>query len=185
VLLVVLLWPWPGLAGVFSQAASFVCDAIAGIEWGRDSQIHFIPSRYEPEHPWWVSMTIKNVFTGQSLEMPVDTRTLGYIRIAVFAALAIAWPFWTTKRVAGATACGFVLLLGGIAFSLVLPIVQVLGIVKVLSLGVLTQSMVSIGILTLATYPGMAFAIPALIWLFVMRFAHEHPLAGSGGCKNS
>jgi hypothetical protein len=42
------------------------------------------------------------------------------------------------------------LLLGVVALSLLLPIVHVLGIVKVPSLGMLAESIVSIGILALA-----------------------------------
>jgi hypothetical protein len=150
-----------------------VCNALTVFDASGDSQIEFAPQGYGPEHPWWISMTIKSVFTGQSMNMPVDTRTLGYVRIAVFVALALAWPMWKTRRLAKATACGFALLLAVMAVSLALPILQVLEAVRVLSLGTLTQSIISIGILTLVMYPSMAFAIPALIWLLVVRLAHR------------
>jgi hypothetical protein len=172
-LVVVLLWPWPGLATLFSGAVADGCDAVAGQVSGTDSEIHFVADRYEPAHPWWVRMSVKNVFTGESFEVPLDTRTVAYIRIVVFLSLAIAWPFWSTRRGTKATLWGFALLIGSIALTVVFPLLQVLSMVKVLGLGVLTQSVLSIGILTFVTYPSMAFAIPGLVWLLTLRMASD------------
>jgi len=73
-------------------------------------------------------------------------------------------------------AWGFALLIGLIALTIVLPLLQVLGIVKALALGVLTQSTLSIGILTLLTYPSMAFAVPGLVWLLTLRLGRLGPV---------
>jgi hypothetical protein len=168
-LMVILLWPWHGLGSSFSEAMADGCDAIAGLVSGSGSEIHFAAARYEPEHPWYVQMSAKNVFTDESYRVPVDTRTVAYIRVVVFLSLAMAWPFWTTKRGLTATAVSFAGLVALIGLTLVFPLLQILQIVRVLHLGVLTQSAVSIGILTLVTYPSMAFAIPSLVWLLALR----------------
>jgi hypothetical protein len=149
------------------------CDAVAALASGADAEIRFVAERYEPEHPWWVQLSVKNVFTNESFRVPVDTRTVAYIRIAVFLSLAVAWPFWATTRRIRATLGGFVVLVASIALTVVLPLLQVLGMVNVLGLGTLTQSALSIGILTLVTYPSMAFAIPCIVWLLTLRLAAE------------
>ena len=177
----ILLFPWPVLAKSFSAAMAEVCDAGAGVVSGNEAEIHFVADSYQG-HPWWIQMSVKNVFTSESFQIPVDSRTVAYIRIAVFLSLALAWPFWVTKRTMTATAWGFALLIGLIALTIVIPLLQVLGMTKVLSLGVFTQSVLSIGILTLLTYPSMAFAVPGLIWLLTLRFGvprHFHELSGS------
>jgi hypothetical protein len=174
----VLLWPWSGLAEPFSVAFADVCNALVGLGGGGDSEIRFVASHYEPDHPWWVLMSVRNVFTAESFGVPVDTRTVAYIRIAVFVSLALAWPLWRTRREIAALAIGATLLAFTIALSVAIPLLQVLGMVKVLSLGVWAQSVLSVGILTLVTYPSMAFAVPGLIWWLTLRIAAARPANG-------
>jgi hypothetical protein len=169
VLLALLLWPWPGIGRSFAESMAGACDAAAGLVSGAGSEIHYAAPGPAPEHPWWMQMSVKNVFTGESFEVPVDTRTVAYVRIAVFVALSLAWPIWTSRRGAKATACAFGLLLATVALTLTLPLLQVMGMVRVLPLGVRTQSIISVGILSLVTYPSMAFAIPALLWWLSLR----------------
>jgi hypothetical protein len=174
-LLAVLLWPWPAIGHFCAEAFADGGQALVGLVVGEGAEVRFVASHYEPEHPFWVQMLVKNAFTGQSFELPVDTRTVVYLRIAVFLALALAWPVWKTRRGARATAWGFALLLATIVLSVALPLLQVLGMVSVLPLGALTQSVISIGILTLVTYPSMAFAIPGLFWVLTLRLARATP----------
>jgi hypothetical protein len=163
-LVAILLVPLPGIASSFSDAMADGCAALASLLTDAGSEVHFVSKHYGAEHPWWVQLAVRNVFTGKAFEVPVDTRTVAYVRIAVFLSLAVAWPFWTSRRAIAATAGGFALLLGSIALSIVLPLLQALEIVQALELGRLVQSIVSVGILTLLTYPSMAFAVPSLLW---------------------
>jgi hypothetical protein len=173
----VLLWPWSWLARPFAAGFARVCDAIVAPVSGEGAQIHFAVPDSDPKHPWWILMSVKNIFTGELFSIPVDTRTLAYVRIAVFVALALTWPVAVTRRGAGALAVGIALFAMAMALSVGLPLLQVLGIVRVVGLGVLSQSVISIGILTFVTYPSMAYAIPALIWWLTWRMA----LPRSGG----
>jgi hypothetical protein len=165
----VLLVPWPGLASPFAETAADGLGVLAMPISTADAEIHFMAGHYGNEHPWWVQMSVKNVFTNQAFEVPVDTRTVAYIRIVVFLSLAIAWPFWTSRRRIVATAAGFAGLIGLILLSVELPLLQVLGMVRVLELGRFAQSLISVGILTLVTYPSMAFAVPAFVWFVTLR----------------
>ena len=176
-LLAVLLWPWSGLGERFATAFARVCDALVHVVSGDGAQIHFIATGKDPEHPWWVTMAVRNVFTGQSFGIPVDTRTVAYVRFAVFLALALAWPVGRTLRGLKAVALGGTLLVAVTAASVAIPLLQVLGMVKILGIGVLAQSVLSIGILTLVTYPGMAYAIPGLLWWLTLRLAESPPAA--------
>jgi hypothetical protein len=175
-LLAVSIAPWPGLATPFARAMASACDAVAGAV--SDAEVHFEAQRYAPEHPWWVRMSVRNVFTNESFEVPVDTRTVAYLRIVVFLAFALAWPSWAMRRGIEAALGGLAILVVLIALTVLLPLLQVLGMVKVLSIGVLAQSLLSIGIMTLGTYPSMAFAIPGLVWLLMLRWM-------AGGAKGA
>jgi len=167
----VLLAPWPGLSAFFSEKVAEAGNAFASIAAavaGISPEIHFVAGEY-PEHPWWARLAVENVFTTASFEVPVDTRTVVYIRLAVFVAMLAAWPIAVTRRAARAVALGLGLLVATIGISLLAPILQALGLVKVLALGRLTQSALSVGILTLDTYPSMAFAVPGLVgWLTLL-----------------
>jgi exosortase/archaeosortase family protein len=170
-MMIISLFPWPGLGRAFSLSFARLGEACFGRLAGESAEIHFFASRYDPAEPWWVLMTVRNVFTGEAYDLPLDTRTIGYIRIAVFASLILAWPIWTSRRAFKALVSGFVFLFAATGLAVVVPLLQVLGLLKVLSLGVLAQSALSVGILTVVTYPSMAFAIPALIFWMVVRLA--------------
>jgi hypothetical protein len=176
---VVLLAPWPGLSAFSSekvaQAGNAFASMVAAVA-GISPEIHFVAGEY-PEHPWWVRLAVQNVFTTASFEVPVDTRTVVYIRLAVFVAMLVAWPIAATRRGAKAVALGLALLAGTIGISLLAPILQALGLVKVLALGRLTQSALSVGILTLDTYPSMAFAIPGLVGWLTLLLARTSSIA--------
>jgi hypothetical protein len=190
-----LLSPWPGLARAFSVAFGGACNALVQLAANGDGQVDFVASRYEPDHPWWVLMSVKNVFTAESFGVPVDTRTVAYLRMSTFISLALTWPLWKTRRQMMALAFGIALLSLSIAVSVALPLLQVLGMVHVLALGVAVQSILSVGILMLVTYPSMAFAVPGLIWWLTLRVAANPadarfpaaqratagPAAGAGG----
>jgi hypothetical protein len=51
---------------------------------------------------------------------------------------------------------------------------------QVLGLGALTQSLLSIGILTLVTYPSMSFAVPAIVWALAFWMASTGTAGGAG-----
>jgi hypothetical protein len=167
--LALLLAPWPGLGRAFSALFAGCCDALVNLFTGNGAEVHFSAADGDGVHPWWVTMSAKNVFTGQSYEIPVDARTVGYVRIAVFLAFALAWPLWKTGRGRRALAAGALLILAVVGLTVAFPLVQVLGMVRILGLGVLTQSFLSIGILTLVTYPSMAYALPGLVGWLTLR----------------
>jgi len=172
-LLVAFLLPWPGLASFFSAAtadALGACAALLGGATGLADEVRFVAGHY-PDHPWFVQLAVKNVFTTASFDIPIDTRTVAYVRIAVFVALAAAWPIARTRRALSAAVFGLALLLALIAFSVLLPTLQVLELVGLIKLGTALQSLISVGIMTLVTYPSMAFAVPAFVWLSTLYVA--------------
>jgi hypothetical protein len=162
----------------FAAAFARVCSAVVAPAFGEGVEIQFGLPDNDPKHPWWILMAVKNVFTGEAFNIPVYTRTIAYVRLAVFVALALIWPVPMTRRGAGAAALGVALLAAVMALTVTLPLLQVLGIVNVLGLGVLAQSVLSIGILTLVTYPSMAYAIPGLIWWLTWRVATPRAAGG-------
>jgi hypothetical protein len=168
--LVVFVGPWDWLAHEFP---SWFCDlgnALADFDWLGSSRIRLLGLQY-PEHPWWVLLNVKNVFTGASFAMTIDTKTVVYIRLVVFFALALAWPIWITRRGLKAFAVALGALIGSIALTLLLPLLQTLAGLKLIQLGAFTRLLISAGLSSLVTYPGMAFAVPGLIFAMAARWA--------------
>src|ERR1700742_3549544 len=97
-IIVLLLWPWPGLGRAFASGFGRVSAAVVSPLVGAATAVRFDGYGADGDHPWWLYLAVKNRLTGQSYGIPVDTRTLAYIRLAVFLALAVAWPVPRTRR---------------------------------------------------------------------------------------
>jgi len=168
------LWPWPGLAHAFTGAFAAACNGVARVDLGWHARVAFEP-HYAPDAPWLVLLSITNELSGRSFRIPVDTRTVAYLRFAVFFALALASSILRTRRGVRAAAAGVAVLAAITAVTIELGVLQVFGMLGVLRLGVLAQSVLSVGILTLVSYPSMAFAVPGLVWVLTMRLAAPAP----------
>jgi hypothetical protein len=181
-LIILLLWPWPGVGRAFASGFGAVSEVLVSPFISPETVLHFQLRDSDIDHPWWLYLAVKNRLTGQSYGIPVDTRTLAYVRLAVFLALAVAWPVPWTRRGITCLASGAAALLAVIGVSLALPLMQVLELLGIVRLGVYVQSLASVGILSLVSYPSMAYAVPGLIyalavWVSVPRARGARRLA--------
>lgn len=175
-ILLPLLAPWPGLAHAFSSAFSVAGNSVLHLA-SAGCRLDLAPSLHE-DHPWWIALHVTNTLSEETFHVDVDTRTTGYIRLAMLVALACSWPSLPWRIRLRATTAAFGLLLVAGAITLALPLVQILGVMQIIQLGRIAQSILSIGILTAITYPSMAYAIPALLWLIALRMSGaDDPIA--------
>ena len=156
--------PWPGLDAAFVGAVGAVATAVAD-PLTASSNVTFVlrPARAVEEQPAWrgVISVRQDLPDGPvSHAGAIDLRRAGYLQLATFASLALAWPPKSRRRalLAGAVAFGIV------AATVAVPIFAFLSTLGVASLpGV--DALVSLAARALVAAPGMAYAVPGLAWL--------------------
>jgi hypothetical protein len=166
-----LLWPWPGVGRAFASGFGRISEVAVTPLVGRETTVRFETRDSDADHPWWLYLAVNNRMTGASYGIPVDTRTLAYIRLAVFLALAVAWPLPRTARGLACLAGAAAVLVAVIGVSLLLPLGQVFELLGIMRLGAFVQSLASVGILSLVSYPSMAYAVPGLIYALAAYLA--------------
>ena len=166
-LLLALLLPWPGLArfcgstfsGFASEAADFALS-------GGPAALEFTPASAHlgaELHAWDVLVSARDESTHALVQTALDLRRTLYLPSAVFLALVLALRLPLRKKVAllavglGALQIGPALTLLSF-FSGKLP-------VQAFHLARVTSWVVEVAYRTLVAPPGMAFALPALLWL--------------------
>jgi hypothetical protein len=180
-LIILLLWPWPGVGRAFAWGFGGVSEAVVSPFISTETVLHFqLRDSDAVDHPWWLYLAVRNRLTGQSYGIPVDTRTLAYVRLAVFLALAVAWPVPRSRRGITCLALGAAALLAMIGVSVALPVAQVLELLGIVRLGAFVQSLASVGILSLVSYPSMAYAVPGLIYALAIWFSVPRARGGRG-----
>ncbi len=180
-LLVLLLWPWPGVGRAFASGFGTIGEAAFAPFVGAATTVRFETRETYADHPWWLYLAVKNRMTGASYGIPVDTRTLAYVRLAVFLALAVAWPLPRTARGVACLAGAGGALLAVIGVSVLLPLGQVFELLGIVRLGAPVQSLASVGILSLISYPSMAYAVPGLIYALAARLS----ISRAGGVRDA
>jgi hypothetical protein len=162
VLLLLFLWPWRAVG----RAWSHVVVGLARLFLATRASVAF---RYPPgtgDDAWRLRVVADDLTSGRFVETALDLRRAGFIAIAVFAALVLATPLRWRRR-AGMLAIGLVPLL-------VLPLLPMIALfsgavsVRAFDLGPLAHTAVSIAYRVLVTAPGMAFALPGLLWLLLI-----------------
>lgn len=154
-----LLWPWPGWGSMFAAFYGHLGEAICAA---------FAPPgvtvRWQPEaapDAWNALVTLTR--SGDSAQLLWDVRRAPYLPMAVHTALSLAFPVRWHKRL------GIGLL--GLALLQVLPTLRLIALFssdtpfKLFELPKVLMAMNEIAARVLVLPPGMAFAVPALLFL--------------------
>jgi hypothetical protein len=172
--LIVLLAPWPGLGrayvALYGSAAAVIAKPIlasSGVE------LAFAPSAQDdPKHEWFAMVSVLDAQThARQHNMVTDLRRTGYLQIALYLAAAAAYPLRNRVRLLLVVTAGLALLA---SFGW-LPIMMYLAKKQIITLGSWSLSLLSVVYRSLVTPPGMAFAVPGLLWLAARTFL-EKPL---------
>lgn len=159
-LLLLFLWPWPivgrACSGVVSGTARLLLDT------GPDVTLRFPGG----DDPWRLRIIADEARTGRFVETALDLRRAGFIVPAVFIALVLVTPLRWRRR-----ATLLAIALPPFALLPLLPIVaQFSGPLPVRAFhpGPVVRAATGIAYHVLVTVPGMAFALPLLLWLLLM-----------------
>lgn len=124
------------------------------------------------QHPWRVTLHVEEreatTATARHLiAVPIDLRSLLFLPSAAFLALAIAMPLRSTWAHVQIIVCGLLILEPVLVLLVALPLLSFLGgtgPVQAFSLSRPTHVVLQILYRALVAPPGMAYAIPLLLW---------------------
>lgn len=162
VLVVVLFLPWPGLGRGYARVVAMLAEAVL-VPASPTVTLRFgVPAAGEGR-VWRLDVHAEDAATGQFVETALDLRRAGYLASAVFTALVLATRMRRWRRLATLGA--------GLVALQVLPLLPVLAFfsgklpVQVFVLGDLARTAVDVAYRALVAPPGMAYAVPAMLWL--------------------
>lgn len=168
VVLVALLSPWPGLGrayvGTFSRVGTAVIAPLLGRP-GVEVSLEASPED-DAHHEWFAMVMVRDALSHAQLHRgAADLRRAGYLQIAVLVAVAIAFPLRSALRCVAFVAAAAVFL-GMFGW---LPALAYLARKGVIHLGTVTFAALEIAQRSVVGAPGMVFAVPAMLWLIVLR----------------
>ena len=166
-LLTVLMLPWPGLGPTYARAVGAIARTATS---GANPSVTLrftVPDAGGPAGgSWRLDVFAEDTVTGQYVQTALDLRRGGYIASAVFVALALATRTRPRKKL--------ILLACGVSVLQLLPLLPLLSFfsgklpVRVFDLGAAANVLIEIAYHTLVAPPGMAYAVPALLWLLLV-----------------
>lgn len=136
------------------------------------------------EHPWQATLVIQPPAPRQEVRMPIELRSLLFLPLAAFIALGAAVPLGSARRNLRLLLIGAPLLELVLLLLTALPIVSFLGgtgPIEVFTLSAPVHALLQIPYRALVAPPGMAYAVPLLLWwVLVVRLRPEKPSSVAG-----
>jgi hypothetical protein len=123
------------------------------------------PAEHLPE--WDGVIDVKQDFPEGSVRHAgaIDLRRAGYLQLATFIALAAAWPSRRRRRGAAAACVAFAV----VSMVIAVPVLDFLAGIGAVHLGACLGTATSLARRALVAAPGMAYALPGLVWLAVAQ----------------
>jgi hypothetical protein len=167
--LIVMLFPWPGLGRSYVAAFDRVANAMrAPLASAPDVSVSLeLFPEADAHHEWFAMIAVTDRASGALQHRGgADLRRAGYLQMAILLAAAAAFPFRPGVRFA-AVLVGMLAMLSMLGW---LPVFNFLAKKGVLHLGVVSYAALAIVERTLVGAPGMTYAVPGLSWLLVYRW---------------
>lgn len=158
----------------YSKAHAALGNAIVGKgALASGVKLHFEASDADLElHPWRVTLHVDAPAPTPTVLVPIDVRSLLYLPTAAFVALAIAVRLRSSRQHLQLIAIGLLILEPLLVLLVSLPLLSFLGgtgPIRAFSLSRPTHVLLQISYRALVVPPGMAYAVPLLLWwLLVM-----------------
>lgn len=164
VVLLLLLIPWPGLSALFASVAAAAANVVSDVLLSGPGGLRFSAP---DDLPAWTMLLTLEAPTGLSQQAHWELRRAPYLPMAVLTALTVGCPFGRWPRRA--------LVLGlGLTILFLIPALRLAALVgspsplQLVSLSPTTLTVIAIATRILVLPPGMAYAVPALLWLLLM-----------------
>jgi hypothetical protein len=175
-ILAVYLLPFRPIGNVYSQVAAALGNVTLGEGAHADTSLRFgtPPDTCGDEFlcdGFGAELRATNTRTRGAVRVPIDLRTLAYIPTAAFVALCIAAPIWQGARGAIILLVGLGALQIFLALSIAVPLVLFFANpapLHLVDLSPAAHRALDVLYRALVAPPGMAFAIPGLLWLVLV-----------------
>jgi hypothetical protein len=153
---------------------------VAGATFERGVELQFDAADAELAlHPWQLTLKVREPARVEPVLVPIDLRTLVFLPIAAFSALALAAPLGSARRNARLLGQGLLLLIPALYVLSALPLLSFLGgtgPVRAFRLAPLTHLLFQTVYRALVAPPGMMYALPLLLWwVLVARLKPAKP----------
>lgn len=171
-LLILLLLPWPGLGEAFVGVIAAILNPLLAALVSVPGQVELGPAT--DEHAWNAVLTIKR--EGRIVQHALwELRRTPYLPMAAFAALALAYP---ASKLSGRLRVLFI----GWSVLVLLPLLRLLtlfgepGPMQLVAMPSALHAALTIAARALLLPPGMAYAVPALLWLTLVAWLDRRAL---------
>lgn len=157
-----------GIGPTYTRLHVALGNALVSGQLASGTTLHFRATDSELEaEPWRATLRVEPAPPERPLEVPIDLRTLLFLPTAAFIALAVAAPLRSLREHLQLVALGLSILEPLLLFLVATPLLSFLGgtgPVHAFTLSRPTHVVLQVLYRALVTPPGMAFAIPLLVW---------------------
>jgi hypothetical protein len=157
-----------GIGPTYTRAHAALGNALVGGQLASGTRLEFRASEAQLSvDPWHATLRVEPPSPQQHFEVPIDVRSLIFLPTAAFLALAIAAPLRSVREHLQLIALGLLILEPLLVFLVATPLLSFLGgtgPVHAFTLSRPTHVLLQVLYRALVTPPGMAFAIPLLVW---------------------
>lgn len=174
VVLMLVHLPWPGLPRAFGSYFSAVTAPQLQLLAEQNVRVDLAPTPPTAKAPpWTVVVTATETSNQGGAKAELDVRRVGWLPLGAFLALLVALPPKRWKRRAAVAAGGLLVL----QVLWTLPVLAAFGTARggFFALGSVGQTLVVTAQRALQTLPGMAYAMPGLLW-FLLTWRIEREL---------
>jgi hypothetical protein len=168
--------PSRGLGSLYTRAHTALGNALVqDLAFASGARLQF--SHDLAERPWQSTLTVRK--PGQrTLAFPIELRTLSFLPLVTFVALAVAAPLSRPRRNVAVLGAGLVVLVPLLLASISLPLIAVLGglgPIRLFSLSDSTRLVVDVLHRVFVAPPGMAYAVPLLLFWALLGTVGKAP----------
>jgi hypothetical protein len=157
-----------GIGPTYTRAHVALGNALVGGQLASGTTLQFrAPNEYLAVDPWHAKLRVDPLPPERPLEVPIDVRSLLFLPNAAFLGLAIAAPLRSVRAHLQLIALGLLILEPLLLFLVATPLLSFLGgtgPVHAFTLSRPTHVLLQILYRALVSPPGMAFALPLLVW---------------------
>ena len=173
--------PSPGIGPAYTRAHAALGNRfVEGKSFERGVTLKFEAKDEELGlHPWQLTLTIRGPARAQPVLVPIDLRTLLFLPLAAFVALALAAPLGSARRNARVLGQGLLVLVPALLLLTALPLLSFLGgtgPVRAFRLAPALHLVVQTVYRALVAPPGMMYALPLLLWWALVARLEPHKL---------
>jgi hypothetical protein len=163
------VWPSPGLGPLYVRAHTALGNAVVeGQELSSGVALRFEAGPQQvAEHPWQTTLIVAPPAPAQPLLMPIELRGLMFLPSVAFIGLALAVPLGSWRKNLRLLLWGLPLLELLLLVLMGVPLLSFLsgtGPVRAFALSAPLHAVLQVLYRALLAPPGMAYALPLLLW---------------------